>query len=92
MAIEQPREAQIYHLVQMIVDVGGSYTRVASQCDVFVTLGSKEGRVCKRTKTANEAKRGGRRMEFITLDDLLKRLELTREEYLMLPLPDIHWL
>ena len=92
MAIEQPREAQIYHLVQMIVDAGGSYTRVASQCDVFVTLGSKEGRVCKRTKTANEAKRGGRRMEFITLDELLKRLELTREEYLMLPLPDIHWL
>ena len=92
MAIEQPREAQIYHLVQMIVDAGGSYTRVASQCDVFVTLGSKEGRVCKRTKTAHEAKHGGRRIEFITLDELLKRLELTREEYLMLPLPDIHWL
>ena len=92
MAIEQPREAQIYHLVQMIVDAGGSYTRVASQCDIFVTLGSKEGRICKRTKTANEAKRGGRRIEFITLDELLKRLELSREEYRMLPLPDIDWL
>jgi hypothetical protein len=92
MAIEQPRGAQIYHLVQMIVDAGGSYTRVASQCDVFVTLGSKEGRICKRTKTAHEARRGGRRIEFITLDELLKRLNLTKQAYEDLPLPDIHWL
>ena len=92
MAIEQPRGAQIYHLVQKIVDAGGSYTRVASQCDVFVTLGTHEGRVCKRTKTAQEAKRGGRRIEFITLDELLRRLGLSREEYEKLPLPDIRWL
>jgi len=92
MAIEQPRQAQIYHLVQMIVDAGGSYTRVPSQCDVFVSLGEREGRICKRTKTAREARRGGRRIEFLTLDELLKRLDLTREEYQSLPLPDIHWL
>jgi DNA polymerase III epsilon subunit-like protein len=92
MAIEQAREAQIYHLVQMIVDAGGTYTRVSSGCDIFVTLGTREGRVCKRTKTAHDAKRGGKKMEFITLDELLKRLELTREQYEALPLPDIHWL
>ena len=92
MAIEQPREAQIYHLVQMIVDAGGTYTRVSSGCDIFVTTGSAEGRVCKRTKTAQEAKRGGKRMEFITLEELLRRLSITREQYEALPLPDIHWL
>ena len=92
MAIEQTREAQIYHLVQMIVDAGGTYTRVSSGCDIFVTLGGREGRVCKRTKTAHDAKRGGKHMEFITLDELLKRLEITREQYEALPLPDIHWL
>ena len=93
MAIEQPKQAQIYHLIQMIVDAGGSYTRVSSQCDVFVTLGNaNEGRVCKRTKTAHDARRGGRRIEFITLDELLKRLEITKEEYLAFPLPDIHWM
>ncbi len=92
MAIEQTREAQIYHLVQMIVDAGGTYTRVSSGCDIFVTMGGKESRVCKRTKTAHEAKRGGKRMEFITLDELLCRLEITREQYEALPLPDIHWL
>ena len=92
MAIEQTREAQIYHLVQMIVDAGGTYTRVSSGCDIFVTMGNREGRVCKRTKTAYDAKRGGKRMEFITLDELLKRLEITREQYEALPLPDIHWL
>ncbi len=92
MAIEQAREAQIYHLVQMIVDAGGTYTRVSSGCDIFVTLGTREGRVCKRTKTAHDAKRGGKKMEFITLDELLKRLEITREQYEALPLPDIHWL
>ena len=92
MAIEQPRAAQIYHLVQMIVDAGGSYTRVASQCDIFVTLSAQEGRVCKRTKTAHEATRGGRRIEFITLDELLKRLNISKEAYVELPLPDIDWL
>jgi DNA polymerase III epsilon subunit-like protein len=92
MAIEQPREAQIYHLVQMIVDAGGSYTRVGSGCDIFVTLGAGDGRICKRTKTAREAGRGGRKMEFITLDELLRRLSVKREEYENLPLPDIHWL
>ena len=92
MAIEQTREAQIYHLVQMIVDAGGTYTRVSSGCDIFVTLGNREGRVCKRTKTAYEARRGGKKMEFITLDELLRRLEITREQYEKLPLPDIHWL
>ena len=92
MAIEQPRQAQIYHLVQMIVDAGGTYTRVSSGCDIFVTLGAGESRICKRTKTAHEARRGGRKIEFITLDELLKRLALSREEYQMLPLPDIHWL
>ncbi len=92
MAIEQPRAAQIYHLVQMIVDAGGSYTRVASQCDIFVTLSTQEGRICKRTKTAHEARHGGRKIEFITLDELLKRLHLSREAYENLPLPDIDWL
>jgi len=93
MAIEQPKQAQIYHLIQMIIDAGGSYTRVSSQCDIFVTLGTgNEGRICKRTKTARDAKRGGRVIEFITLDELLKRLDLTKEEYLALPLPDIHWM
>ena len=91
-AIEQPRQAQIYHLVQMIADAGGSYTRVSSGCDVFVTLGSGEGRICKRTQTAKEAKRGGRKIEFITLDELLKRLDVSREVYENFPLPDIHWL
>ena len=93
MAIEQPKQAQIYHLIQMIVDAGGSYPRVASQCDIFVTLSSgNEGRICKRTKTAYDARRGGRSIEFITLDELLKRLGLSKEEYLSLPLPDIHWM
>ena len=92
MAIEQPRAAQIYHLIQRIVDAGGSYTRVSSRCDVFVTLGTQDGRICKRTKTAQEAKHGGKRIEFITLDELLRRLELSREEYDNLPLPNIHWL
>ena len=93
MAIEQPKQAQIYHLIQMIVDAGGSYTRVSSQCDIFVTLGSgNEGRICKRTKTAYDARRGGKHIEFITLDELLVRLNLTKEEYLALPLPDIHWM
>ncbi len=93
MAIEQPKQAQIYHLVQMIVDAGGSYTRVSSQCDIFVTLGNaNEGRICKRTKTAHDAKRGGRHIEFITLDELLKRLNLSKESYQSLPLPDIHWM
>ena len=93
MVIEQPKQAQIYHLIQRIVDAGGSYTRVSSQCDVFVTLGSgNEGRICKRTKTAHDARRGGKHIEFITLDELLVRLNLTKEEYLALPLPDIHWI
>ena len=92
MAIEQPRAAQIYHLVQMIVDAGGSYTRVASQCDIFVTLSAREGRICKRTQTAREAGRGGRKIEFITLDELLKRLNLSRGAYENLPLPNIDWL
>ena len=92
MAIEQPRQAQIYHLVQRIVDAGGSYTRVSSRCDIFVGPSENESRICKRTKTAHEARRGGKRMDFITLDELLQRLGMTKEEYHSLPMPDIHWL
>lgn len=92
MAIEQTKQAQIYHLVQMIADAGGSYTRVSSQCDIFVTLGENEGKICKRTKTAYDARRGGKRIEFITLDEFLKRLGISKEDYMALPLPDIHWM
>ena len=93
MAIEQPKQAQIYHLVQMIVDAGGTYTRVSSQCDIFITLGnSNENKVCKRTKTAYDAKRGGRRMEFVALDEFLKRLGVSKDTYMNFPLPDIHWM
>ncbi len=93
MAIEQPKQAQIYHLVQMIADAGGSYTRVSSQCDIFITLGSgNESKICKRTKTAHDAKRGGKRIEFITIDEMLKRLAVSKESYMALPLPDIHWM
>lgn len=93
MAIEQPKQAQIYHLIQMIVDAGGSYTRVSSQCDIFVTLGNgNESRICKRTKTAYDARRGGRHIEFVSLDEFLKRLGVSKETYMNLPLPDIHWM
>ena len=92
MAIEQPRQAQIYHLVQNIVDAGGIYTRVASECDIFVTANAEPGRICKRTKTAKEARRGGHRIEMITLDDFLKKLDIDETQYRTLPLPDIHWI
>ncbi|MBQ8496142.1 MAG: 3'-5' exonuclease [Clostridia bacterium] len=92
MALEQPREAQIYHLAQMIIDAGGNYTRVASECDIFVTGSAEPARICKRTKTARDAKRGGKRIEMISLDELLKRLGVTKAEYQALPMPDIHWL
>ena len=92
MAIEQPRQAQIYHLVQNIVDAGGSYTRVASECDMFVTANAEPGRICKRTKTAKEAKRGGHHIEMIALDDFLQKLGIEKTEYQKMPLPDIHWI
>ncbi|MBQ7309718.1 MAG: 3'-5' exonuclease [Clostridia bacterium] len=92
MGIEQPRQAQIYHLVQTIVDAGGTYTRVASECDIFVTANAEPGRICKRTKTARDAKRGGKHMEIISLDVFLKRLGISKEEYQNFPLPDIHWM
>jgi DNA polymerase III epsilon subunit-like protein len=92
MAIEQTRQAQIYHLVQAIVDAGGEYTRVSSECDIFVTANAEPGRVCKRTKTARDAKRGGRKIEMISLDELLKILSISKEEYQNFPLPDIRWM
>jgi len=93
MGIEQPKQAQIYHLIQMIVDAGGTYTRVSSQCDIFITQGGNgDGRFCKRTKTARDAKRGGRPIEFVTLEEMLKRLDISMEAYMALPLPDIHWM
>lgn len=92
MALEQPRQAQIYHLAQMIIDAGGRYTRVASECDIFVTANAEPARICKRTKTARDARRGGKRIDMISLDELLKLLGVTKEEYLNLPMPDIHWL
>ncbi len=92
MAIEQPRQAQIYHLAQAIADAGGRYTRVASECDIFLMASAEPGRVCKRTKTARDAKRGGRKIEMLSLEDFLKRLGISKEEYQDFPLPDIRWM
>lgn len=92
-ALEQPSQAQIYHLVQKIVNAGGTYTRVASECDIFISANDMEsGRQCRRMKTAKEARRGGRNIEIISLDEFLFRLGISKEEYRNFPIPDIHWM
>ncbi len=92
-AVEVTSESAIFHLVQLIVDAGGIYTRVPSQCDVFI-LGKKgeTGKLCKRTRVARQARRGGAKIEMLTLNEFLKKLGVSREEFDALPPVDISWM
>ncbi len=92
-SIEQVNKKDIYHLVQMITDAGGSYTRVPSQCDIFI-LGSKgeNGKPCKRTWVAKQAKHGGAKIEMLTLNEFLKKMGVSRTDFDALPPVDITWM
>ncbi len=91
--IEQPNQNRIYHLVQMIADAGGMYTRVPSQCDIFITDGHTDsGKLCKRTRVAKQAKRGGAKIEMLTLNEFLKKLGVSGEDFEKLPPVDITWM
>ncbi len=92
-AIEQPSGKAIFHLVQMIIDAGGEYTRVPSQCDIFI-MGNKgeTGKLCKRTRVARQAKKGGAKIEMLTLSEFLKKLGVSREDFEALPPIDITWM
>ncbi len=92
-ALEQPSSKQIYHLVQMIVDAGGTYTRVPSQCDIFIMAPHPEnGKICKRTRVAKQARHGGAKIEMLPLTEFLKRLGMTKKEFESLPPVDITWM
>ncbi len=92
-AIEQPNKKDIYHLVQMIVDAGGTYTRVPSQCDIFI-LGPKSetGKICKRTRVAKQAKHGGAKIEMLSLGEFLKKMGIRPADFEKLPPVDITWM
>ena len=92
-AVEQPNQKYIYHLVQMIADAGGTYTRVPSQCDIFITSGDPEkAKVCKRTRVAKQAKHGGARIEMLSLNEFLKKLGVSSAVFDKLPPVDITWM
>lgn len=92
-AVEQPSQKNIYHLVQMIADAGGTYTRVPSQCDIFITAGNAEAaRFCKRTRVAKQARHGGAKIEMLSLDEFLKKLGVSKADFEKLPPVDISWM
>ena len=92
-AVEQTGQKHIYHLVQIITDMGGTYTRVPSQCDIFIMGDNAEqGKLCKRTRVAKQARHGGAKIEMLSLDEFLKRTGVSKEEFLALPPVDITWL
>ena len=73
--------------------MGGAYTRVPSQCDIFITDGHAESsKLCKRTRVAKQAKRGGAKIEMLTLSEFLKKLGISREDFDKLPPVDITWM
>ncbi len=90
-AVEAPSNQSIFHLVQMIVDAGGSYTRVPSQCDMFI-LGNKGDKLCKRTRVARQARHGGAKIMMLTLDEFLKKMGVSPEDFKALPNVDITWM
>ncbi len=92
-AIEQPNRKDIFHLVQMVIDAGGSYTRVPSQCDIFI-MGAKSetGKLCKRTRVAKQARHGGAKIQMLSLHEFLKKLGVSREDFDALPPVDITWM
>ncbi len=91
-AIEQPNQKTIYHLVRLIAEAGGTYTRVPTQCDVFVMSEAESEKICKRTQMAKQARRGGARIEMISYETLLSRLGIDRKTLETLPDVDITWM
>lgn len=92
-AVEQPNQSATFHLVQMIVDAGGTYTRIPSQCDIFImTANPESGKLCKRTRVAKQARHGGAKIEMLTLGEFLKKLGVSREDFAKLPPVDITWM
>lgn len=92
-AIEQPQQKQIFHLVQLITDAGGVYSRIPSQCDIFIMSEQAEsGKICKRTRMAKQARHGGAKIQMVTLEEFLKKLGMTKKEFENLPPIDIKWL
>ncbi len=92
-AVEVPSHKDIYHLVQMIIDAGGTYTRVPSQCDLFLmSVKGESGKICKRTRVAKQARRGGAKIEMLTVDEFLQKMGMSRSDFSGLPPVDITWM
>ncbi|MBQ9747569.1 MAG: hypothetical protein IJV98_02180 [Clostridia bacterium] len=91
-AIEQPNSKEIYHLVRLIYEAGGTYTRIPTQCDVFVMSAAESAKICKRTRMAKQARHGGVKIDMISYDALLTMLGITADQLAAMPDVDITWM
>ena len=91
-ALEQPNRKEFYHLVRLISEAGGVYTRIPTQCDVFVMGAAESSKICKRTRMAKQAKHGGARIEMISYEALLSRLGTDERQLSQMPEVDITWM
>ena len=53
---------------------------------------AEQGKLCKRTRVAKQARHGGAKIEMLSLDEFLKKMGVSKEEFLALPPVDITWL
>ena len=83
-------------LVGMIKAAGGEYAMNTENTDIFATfdLNDDEGNpvICNRERYVREEIEKTRSVEYVTLDELLQRLEITREELENATPPDVDYL
>lgn len=75
-------------LVQILKNHDAEYAHKASKADYFINLQGKGGATCPKLEAVMRARAKRKRIKIISIEELLKRLNVTENDLINTPLPD----
>lgn len=85
---ESKHYKEMTSLIQILKNHGAEYAHKASKADYFINLLGKGGATCPKLQAVMRARAKKRRIKIISIEELLKRLNVTENDLLSMPYPD----